>query len=46
MFDFKSPFPINIRYGGSGEWMTGDIYCFDCRERGGSLEPPEFWQNN
>ena len=44
MYDFKSPFPINIRYSESGEWMTGDIYCFDCRERGGALEPPEFWK--
>jgi hypothetical protein len=44
MYDFKHPFPIPIRYDENGVWYTGDRYCFDCRKRGGALEPPEFWE--
>lgn len=25
-------------------FANADDYCFDCRERGGSLEPPDFWE--
>ncbi|HUS87458.1 MAG TPA: DUF4249 domain-containing protein [Bacteroidales bacterium] len=27
-----------------GVFMTGDPRCFDCRERGGVIERPPFWQ--
>jgi hypothetical protein len=41
----KGPFPIYIRIDEkSGELLTGSQYCFNCTERGGSLEPPDFWE--
>ena len=42
--DHKPPFPIYVRIGEPAfKWMVGDRYCFDCRERGGTLTPPVYW---
>ena len=42
--DFHPPFPIYVRIlEPDFTWMVGDRYCFDCRERGGSLTPPNYW---
>lgn len=45
LFHADGPFPRYLYMDPmTGVLMTGESRCFDCRERGGELDPPDFWE--
>ena len=43
--EYKAPWPVYIRFDEENKIeYTGPLECFDCRARGGSLTPPNFWE--